>query len=76
MGGHLREASYAGGLSFPHTHLGEPLQGCDDGEAGTCSSEVGESSVLEVLLDFQWGESLSSFVYLSVPQLTPGENLS
>lgn len=76
MGGHLREASYAGDLSFPHTHPGEPLQGCDDDEAGTCSSDVGESSVLEVLLDFQWGESLSSFVYLSVPRLTPGENLS
>ena len=70
-----RSLSYSGGLSFPHTHLGELLQGCDDGKAGTCSSEVGESSVLEGLLAFQRGESLSSFVYLSVPQLTPGEKL-
>lgn len=29
---------------------------------------------MEVLLTFQWGES--SFVDLSVPWLTPGENLS
>lgn len=43
---------------------------------GHSHQKVGESSVLKVPLAFQWGESLSSFVYLSVPQLTPGENLS
>lgn len=43
---------------------------------GCIHQKVGESSVLKVPLAFQWGESLSSFVYLSVPQLTPGENLS
>ena len=43
---------------------------------GRIHQKVGESSVLKVPLAFQWAESLSSFVYLSVPQLTPGENLS
>lgn len=46
------------------------------GRLGRIHQKVGQSSVLEVLLAFQWGESFSSFVYLSVPQRIPRETLS